>query len=237
MGLKKHTAFIFARGGSKGVKDKNIRLAGGKPLIGHAIDAGLGSKYIARVIVSTDSERIAEVARKFGAEVLIRPENLAGDKSPEVEAWRHAINSSPELYEGEDPSLFISLPPTAPLRNSQDVDNAVESYYAKECDIVMGISPSATNPYFTMVTVDEEGLIHICIKGSTAFNRQEIPSVYDIVGGVYVTTPKYVQVCTRLIDGRVGHFIIPPERAMDVDSEYDLHMVDLMLKYPYKGAA
>lgn len=232
--MSKYTAFIFARGGSKGVKNKNIRMAGDKPLIGHAIDSAKSSARIARVVVSTDSEDIAEVAREYGADILMRPPELAADDTPEMLAWRHAIDSLPEAFAGENP-LFISIPSTSPLRTGEDIDNAIARFEATDCDVVFGISPAQSNPYFTMVTIGEDDLIHICMEGSTATRRQDIPPVYDIVGCVYVTTPEYVQSCTRLIDGRVGYFMVPPERAVDVDTEYDLHMVDLMLKYPFKG--
>lgn len=238
---KNLTALVFARGGSKGVKNKNIRLAGGVPLIGRAIACGLESRYVSRVVVSTDSAEIADVARQFGADIQMRPPELAADDTPEIQAWNHAIDSLPDVFGPGKQELFISLPPTVPLRVATDVDAAVESFRKTDCDIVWGISPSQTNPYFTMVTIDDNNLTHICIEGSKATRRQDIPNVYDIVGGVYVTTSDYVKKCainkTRLIDGRVSYFLVPPERAMDIDTEYDLYLADILLRYPYQGPA
>lgn len=233
MTTKNLTAFIFARGGSKGVKNKNIRMAGGKPLIAYAIECGLASRHIKRVVVSTDSHEIADVAKKNGAEVLMRPPELADDDTPEILAWRHAIESLPEVFRDGGQEVFISMPATSPFRRPEDIDAGIERLAAGDCDIVFGITPSHSNPYFTMVTVGKDNLIHICMPGSQAVRRQDIPPVFDITGCVYVTSPQYVMTCKRLIDGRVGHVEIPHERSMDIDTEYDLYLADLMLKHPF----
>ena len=124
----KAVAFIFARGGSKGLPGKNIRPLGGKPLIAWSIEHALAIKRIARVIVSTDSEEIAAVARDYGAEVpFIRPAELARDDSPEWLAWRHALNFLRETT-GELPEVMVSVPTTAPLRLALDIENCLDEY-------------------------------------------------------------------------------------------------------------
>lgn len=121
-------AFIFARGGSKGLPGKNIRPLGGKPLIAWSIDQALAVKRIARVIVSTDSREIADVARKYGAEVpFIRPEQLARDDSPEWLSWRHALNYLMDT-DGALPEAMVSIPTTAPLRLPIDIENCLDVY-------------------------------------------------------------------------------------------------------------
>ena len=107
-----HTAFVFCRGGSKGIPDKNIRPVAGKPLLRWAVEGALASRYVARVVVSTDSPRIAEVALASGAEVLMRPDELATDTASELLAWRHAIAAERDALGG----TFISLPAPSPLR-------------------------------------------------------------------------------------------------------------------------
>ena len=232
MSDKTQTAFIFARGGSKGVTDKNIRPVAGKPLIAHSILCALQSRYVGRVIVSTDSGAIAAVAREYGAEVLARPKELAEDTSPELLAWRHAVASNAALFAGKN-ALFISLPATSPLRAPQDVDAAVERYRQGGCDIVFGIAPSHRSPYLNMVSVDEKGLIGLVIPGSKAVRRQDVPPVYDITTCVYVSGAGYVETCASLMQGRVGYVEIPPQRALDIDDEYDLYLADLMLAHPF----
>lgn len=121
-------AFIFARGGSKGLPGKNIRTLESKPLIAWSIEQALAIKRIKRVIVSTDSEEIAAISRVYGAEVpFIRPAELARDDSPEWLAWRHALNYIRETL-GLLPDVMVSVPATAPLRSSVDIDNCLDEY-------------------------------------------------------------------------------------------------------------
>lgn len=225
------TAFIFARGGSKGVKDKNIRVIGGKPLIAHTILSAFKSKYIDNVIVSTDSSKIANVAKEYGAKVLARPDHLAADDTPEILAWRHAIDKNKEVLRGQN---FISLPATSPLRAPEDIDNAIETFYAKKCDILFGITDAHRNPYLNMVYIAENDLLKIAIEGSTAVRRQDVPKMYDITTCIYVASLGHVQNCARLIDGNVGYVKIPEHRSIDIDTEYDLHCADLMLQFPFE---
>lgn len=231
---KKETAFVFARGGSKGVKDKNIRNVAGKPLISHTIVTALQSSFIGRVVVSTDSEAIAAVAREYGADVLVRPQHLATDESPETLSWRHAIETRNDLWIDAPESLFISLPATSPMRAPEDIENAIMRFRKNDCDIVFGISPSHRNPYLNMVAIGSDDLIHIAMPGSQAVRRQDVPDMFDITTCVYVTSPQYVRTCSRLIDGRVGYVNIPAERSLDIDNEFDLYLADLMLSHPYQ---
>lgn len=231
-------AFIFARGGSKGIKDKNIREVAGKPLIAHSIACALATRSVGRVVVSTDSPAIAAAARAHGAEVLDRPEELASDKSPELLSWKHAIQSRPDLFGSGGQPLFISLPATSPLRAPADVDAAVERFRQGGCDILFGITPSRRNPYLNMVTVGKDGLIRIAIEGSSAIRRQDVPDVFDITTCVYVADPAYVLGCQgRLIDGRVGYVEIPAERSLDIDDPFDLHLAELLLTRPFRAGA
>jgi len=228
---KDYIAFIFARGDSRGVKDKNIRLVAGKPLVAHSIESAFASKYISEVIVSTDSEKIAAVAKKYGAKLLMRPGDLARDKSPELLAWKHAIASNLDLL--KNTSTFISLPATSPLRSSQDIDAAIEKYQQNQCDILFGIRASHRNPYLNMVSITDEDLIEVVNDGSNAFRRQDVPQVYDVTTCVYVGDIEYIMSCEKLMQGRVGYLEIPVERSLDIDTEYDLYLANLILTNPF----
>jgi CMP-N-acetylneuraminic acid synthetase len=227
-----YTAFIFARGGSKGVPGKNVYPVAGKPLLAHSIDSALASRSVGRVVVSTDDEHIAEAARRYGAQVLARPADLAQDSTPELLAWRHAIDSYSDLFGRADSQPFISLPATSPLRAPQDVDAAVARFEEGACDVLFGVSPAHRNPYLNMVTVDPAGLLRLVIP-STAARRQDVPEVYDVTTCVYVGNAAYLRTCARLMEGRVGYVVIPPERALDIDSPFDLYLAELMLTHPY----
>lgn len=232
-----YTAFIFARGGSKGVKHKNIFPVAGKPLIAHSIASALASQSVSRVIVSTDDALIAEAAYEHGAEVLKRPTELASDTTPEIMAWRHAIDSFPDLFLGANSQPFISLPATSPLRAPQDVDAALKRFRDHPCDVLFGISPAHRNPHLNMVTINANGLIEIAIAGSAAARRQDVPEMYDVTTCVYIGDAGYIQSCTRLMEGRVGHVVIPPERALDIDTPYDIHLAGLLLSHPFNSCA
>jgi len=229
---KQHIAFIFARGGSKGVRNKNIRSVAGKPLIAHSIESALASKYIGRVIVSTDSEKISAVASEYGAEVLRRPDELAGDTTPELLAWKHAIEAYRNLI--NDTATFVSLPATSPLRIPRDIDAAIEEYQRGRCDILFGITESHRNPFLNMVTITDADLLEVVNAGSDAVRRQDVPRVFDVTTCVYVGNPDYIMSCEKLMQGRVGYIEIPMERALDIDSEYDLYLADLLLAHPFE---
>lgn len=226
---KELTAFIFARGGSKGVVDKNIRSVAGKPLLAYSIQCALGSKYIGRVIVSTDSERIAGVAKENGAGVLMRPENLASDSSPEILSWKHAITS----YQATLGDVFISLPATSPLRTSMDVDHGIERFQKGECDVLFGITPSNRSPYLNMVTVNASNLLEVVIPGVGAKRRQDVPRTFDVTTCVYIAQAEYILNTENIMDGRVGYTEIPNEHSLDIDTEYDLYLADLILRHPF----
>ena len=226
---KKYSAFIFARGGSKGVQKKNIRLVADKPLIVHSIECALKSKYIKNVIVSTDCDEIAEISKKAGAVILIRNKELASDTSPEILSWKHAISN----FEKELNSTFISLPATSPLRAPEDIDNAIENFESSKCDVLFAIANSHRNPYLNMVKINDNNFIEILNKGLKATRRQDVPDVYDVTTCVYVAKTDYINSTQSLMDGNVGYSIIPPERSLDIDTEYDLYLADLQLKNPF----
>lgn len=143
--------FIFARGGSKGLPGKNVRLLSGKPLIAWSIEQAKAVGRIQRVIVSTDSEEIAAVAREYRAEVpFMRPSKLANDNSPEWLAWRHAL-SYLEESEGALPDIMISIPATAPLRLPVDVESCLNEYLKGGADLVITMTDAHRNPYFNML--------------------------------------------------------------------------------------
>jgi CMP-N-acetylneuraminic acid synthetase len=228
------TAFIFARGGSKRVPRKNALIVAGKPLIAHSIQCALASASISHVIVSTDDAEIARISTEYGASVLERPADLATDTSSELLSWRHAINSFPQLFAGDGPQPFISLPATSPLRAPADVDGAIARFSTCSCDILFGISPSHNSPYLNMVTITGSDLIETVISGNAAIRTQDVPQVYDITTSTYVARADYVLKCQRLSEGEVGYYLIPPERALDVDSRFDMYLAELMLTHPYQ---
>jgi CMP-N-acetylneuraminic acid synthetase len=226
----KAVAFIFARGGSKGLPGKNIRLFGGKPLIAWSIEHALAVKRIIRVIVSTDSEEIAAVARDYGAEVpFIRPAELALDDSPEWLAWRHALIFMRETT-GELPEVMVSLPTTAPLRLVLDIENCLDEYEKGDSDIVITVTDAHRSPYFNMVKELQDGTVGIVIPTDGSITRrQDAPVVYDMTTVAYVAKPEFVLRRGGAFEGRVRQVHVPLERALDIDTQLDFKFAEYLI--------
>lgn len=224
------TAFIFARGGSKGLPGKNIRLLGGKPLIGRSIECALAVKRISRVIVSTDSEEIAAVARQHGAEVpFVRPAELAGDDSPEWLAWRHALGYL-QSSEGVLPEVMVSIPTTAPLRLPIDIDNCLDEYGKGGADVVITVTDAHRSPYFNMVRHYPDGTVGLVIPPQSGISRrQDAPLVSDMATVCYVIRPEFVMTRSGIFEGRVRAVYVPKERALDIDTTLDFQIAECLL--------
>lgn len=224
-------AAIFARGGSKGVPRKNIRLLAGKPLIAYAIETARASQLIDRVVVSTDDAEIADVARRYGAEVpFMRPSELAQDDSPEWLAWQHAIRTLDDTSDGRKLDVFVSVPPTSPLRGVEDVDACIQTLLQSDADMVITVKPAERNPYFNMVTIDEVGYAKLVIQAERAVpRRQAAPMVYDMTTVAYVARPDFVLSARSMFEGKLKAVCVPVERALDIDTELDFRICELML--------
>ena len=222
--------FIFARGGSKGIPRKNTRPFAGKPLIAHAIQTAQNSKYINRVVVSTDDQEIAKVAKDYGADVpFMRPMELAGDTSPEWFAWQHAIKMV-EIETNKKIDVFVTIPTTSPLRSVEDVDACITKLLTTDSDIVITVKKSDRSPFFNMVTLDDKGFANIVIPSSkTMYRRQDAPQVYDITTVAYVAKPDFIMNSHSLFEGDVQTVEIVPERALDIDTELDFKIAEFLM--------
>jgi CMP-N-acetylneuraminic acid synthetase len=232
----KYVCFIFARGGSKGLPNKNIRMLGNKPLIAHAIEVAKKIDRIDRIIVSTDSKEIAEVALTYGAEVpFIRPAELAQDASSEWLAWRHALQYLVDST-GHMPKGFISLPPTAPLRAQEDVDKCIDEFEKSKPDVIITVSQAHRNPFFNMVVSNENGDAELVIKQEEAIqNRQLAPKVYDMTTVCYIAKSQFVMSNGSIFDGIVRKVEIPLERSIDVDTLLDFEIAELLYNKKWKS--
>jgi CMP-N-acetylneuraminic acid synthetase len=212
-------AFVFARAGSKGVVGKNIRPLNNKPLIAHAIECAKQCPSIDRVVVSTDDQQTADIAIEYGGEVpFLRPSELATDTSPEWLSWQHAVRCLQD--KGEDVSRFVSLPATSPLRTVDDVEAAI-ALLDEATDAVLSCSPVKANPYYSMLRPTESGYVE------KAFT----PPLYTITGLAYVTRADYILSHSHLLESpRVRTHIVPEERSLDIDSEYDFHIGELLMR-------
>jgi len=231
-------SFIFARGGSRGIKSKNLLKFKKTTLLGNSILQSKKSRYIKRIFVSTDDSKIAREAKKNDAEVpFIRPRYLAKANSPEIYAWRHAINflnKKLNLY----PDYIVSVPTTCPLRMVSDIDKCISKAIKNKLDIVFATTPSSRNPYFNMLQ-ERKGKLNILSKTGLAWNfknkkiyrRQDAPKCFDLSTACYVFKPKYIQKTLDLFSGKVGFVLIPRTRAIDIDDSFDYKIVSFLSKF------
>lgn len=220
-------AFIFARGGSKGLPGKNIKPLMGKPLIAYPIEIAQACPSINRVVVSTDDPHIADIARQYGAEIpFMRPAELAQDSSPEWLAWQHALQHVSPV------DIFVSLPTTAPLRAVEDVEKSIALLLNSQADFVFTVREPASNPYYSMVKLDAEGYASVVIPPDNQIHgRQAAPPVYDVTPVAYVTRPEFIMTHNGIFEGKVKTVLVPRERAIDIDTAFDFQLAEFFLSH------
>jgi N-acylneuraminate cytidylyltransferase len=226
-----YTAFIFARGGSKGLPGKNLRVLNGKSLLRRAIETCKATPEIGRVVVSTEDKEIAAAAKSLGADVpFVRPSELAKDESPELEAWKHALRTLQDL-EGQMPGTLVSVPTTAPLREPKDLSNCLELYEKTLADLVITSAVSPHNPYFNLFELSDTGEVLVpMLRMENAFRRQNVPQINFITPICYVARSSYVLDCQNIFDGKVRTHVVEVERAVDVDTLMDFEYAEYLLQ-------
>ena len=219
-------AIIPARGGSKGLPGKNVKLLNGKPLIAYAIEAALKAKYIDRVIISTDDEEIARVAVAFGAELpFMRPAELASDSAMAIDNYIYTINRL-EKECGDSIDAFVVLQPTSPLRIAEDIDGAIELFNEKKADSVISYTQEA-HPISWHKYVDNEGRF-VDIFDSNIKNRQENRVSYYPNGAVYVFRTAMIRERKYYTDKSYA-YIMPRSRSVDIDFIEDFEYAEFLL--------
>ena len=223
-------AGIFARGGSKGVPNKNLRQVGGMSLIERSVLQALEIRDISRVFCSTDSELIAQEAQKFGAEVpWLRPAELAQDSSKEWDSWVHLVKwlHSNETY----PEYLVTVPCVAPLRTVDDLNKCVELATTSGADVVMAVADSYKNPWFNMVTVDPTNAEARLVNEppQRINNRQEAPVVYDVSTVTFILKCSFLLSATSIYDGDTRAMILPKSHCVDIDTEDDISYAEFLL--------
>lgn len=222
-------ALIPARGGSKGVPNKNIAPVGGRPLIAWSILAAQQARSVDRVVVSTDSPAIAAVARAWGAEVpFLRPAELARDDTPGIAPALHALRWLEE-HEGRLPDALLYLQPTSPLRSAVDIDGAVALLEERAADAIVSGTPAAQHPYWVK-RLDAEGRIQSFLEGAlAATRRQDLPPAYALNGAIYLCRSTVLLARESWYTERTHMYVMPESRSLDVDSHWELHLADLLL--------
>jgi len=222
---KTFLAIIPARSGSKRLPKKNILDLSGKPLIAWSIEAGLNSKYIDKVVVSSDDDEILGISRKFGANIIQRPDELAGDTATTFDAIKHTIDSL-EKYD-----YIVLLQPTSPLRNSRHIDDAIELLESKNADAVVSVCEMDHSPLWAN-TINKNLSMKGFLKNEVLNkNSQELEKFYRLNGAIYICkTDKLVEKRTFMLKDNIFAYIMKVEDSIDIDTLIDFRLAKLFLE-------
>ncbi len=219
----KIVAMIPARGGSKGLNNKNLRQVGGKPLILYTIEAALSSKRLSRIIVSTDSLEIIDLAEKNNIEApFIRPDDLSGDRTCMIDVMAHCVDW---LKGNEDynTDLLVTIYPTSPFRTGLQIDQAIEVFQNSDADCLVSVSKQNYHPYWTLNIDDNKKISHYFGKDHIYYRRQDMPDTYVQNGAIYIVPPgKIVELDKRSMTDNTIAFIMNGKSSINIDDEMDL---------------
>jgi len=228
---KKILAIIPARGGSKGVPKKNIKMLAGKPLIAWTIETALSVPCLDRVVLSTDDRKISETAKQYGADVpFLRPEKIALDDTLDMPVYEHALAWLKD-NENFSPDIIVWLRPTAPLRIAQDINNALDILIKKEPDWVRSVCEVEHHPYWMYKL--NGGRMESFVDGIQIKNhmrRQLLPPAYRLNGAVEVAWRATILEKKLLYSGVIEAYIMPPDRSIDIDREIDFKLAETYMK-------
>lgn len=219
---------ITARGGSKGVPGKNIKSFGGHPLIYYSIIAAQGAKTLARTLVSTDDEAIANIARNLGADVpFLRPPELAADTTLHLPVLQHAVAFA-ESQDGVQYDIIVTLQPTSPLRIAADIDAVVSSLISSEADSAVSVVEYTTHHPAKAKIIEGGFLRPFCGTEPEGIRRQSLPRVYERNGSVYAVR-RDVLLGGHIYGDRILPYVMSEDRSLDIDTQEDFDRGERML--------
>ncbi|MBT2282010.1 acylneuraminate cytidylyltransferase family protein [Paenibacillus polymyxa] len=222
-------AVIPARGGSKGLLQKNIRSLGGNPLIEYTIEAALKSGCMDGVLVSTDNDEIARIAKLAGADVpFLRPVELATDEAASIDVLKHAVHFY-ELKQNHHFQYIMLLQPTSPLRNDYDIREAYQLFITHKADSLQSITLADTHPY--LLREWNQGIIQPYLKDQAGnLRRQELPELYMLNGAIYIIKRDLLMIENLMVGPNNIGYIMPKERSVDIDDEMDLKWAEFLMQ-------
>jgi CMP-N-acetylneuraminic acid synthetase len=223
-------ATVCARGGSKGVKNKNIRDLNGKPLIWYSLNLLENNPSITDYVVSTDSEDIIDVVKKLGFEIRFkRPAELAGDAIPRVQAIRHATEWM-ENSKGTKYDIIVDLGVATPLKSKVDMQKMIEILNDRNASNVLSVTPSDRNPYFNMVEISNNRVQKVKILDTSPKVRQMAPEVYSMNDAFNVWWRETLFSEQPQFNEKTALYVMPRERSIDIDEEIDFRIAELFIK-------
>lgn len=226
----KRLCTICARGGSKGVKGKNVRSLHGKPMIAHSIEQARASGLFDLLAVSSDSDEILGIARDFGCDHLVkRPAELATDQAAKLPVIRHCV-AEVEKLAGQAFATLVDLDATSPLRIPDDIRNAVALLEESGAGNVITAMPARRSPYFNLVELDAAGIAHLSKPlASPVVRRQDAPKCFDMNASIYAWRHDVLFDAPTLFNPDTRLYVMPEERSIDIDSELDFLFVEYLM--------
>lgn len=221
-------ALIPARGGSKGVPRKNIKLLLDKPLIAYTIEAALQVGFVDKVIVSTDDLEIAQISREYGAEVpFLRPYELATDEAKSIDVILHAMDWMEKEHGAFN--LILLLQPTSPFRNREDIKAALDIFFKKNAKAVVSVCEAEHSPLWMNTLNDDLNMKDFIRKDILNKNRQELGKYYRINGAIYIAEWDYLKQNKTFFGDKTYAYIMPKERSIDIDTEMDFKFAEFLM--------
>ncbi len=228
--MKNILCTICVRQGSKGLRNKNILKINGKPLIYYTIKQAQRSKLFNKIIVSTDSKYIANLAKKFGAECWFkRPKILSSDKAPKIPVVRHALIKSEEYFDTKFDTI-IDLDATSPLRNVLDIHNAYKKFINEKSYNLITASNANKNPYFNQIMFKRNKFDIVVKKKILPKRRQDAPKVYDMNASIYIWKRQFLLNSNNIFTDKTSLYLMPPERSCDIDNKLDFEFVKYIIE-------
>lgn len=227
----KRLCSICARGGSKGVLNKNTKIIGGLPLIAHSIYQAKKSGLFSNIAVSSDSEEILKVAQEYGADILIRrPVELSTDTAAKLPVIQHCMLES-EKAAGNKYDFVVDLDCTSPLRSVQDIINSVELYEKSNAkNLITGMN-ARRSPYFNLVQLNEHGFVNLSAQTDKPIvRRQDAPKCYDMNASIYIWRRQSLLDAVKVIEDQTIIYEMPEERSIDIDSPLDFEIVNFLME-------
>ena len=221
--MGKILAFIPARGGSKGIPNKNIKLFNGKPLIEWTIKSALKSKLINKVIVSSDSKKILSLSKKFGADVILRPKNISGDSATTESAIMHYIKNTKESFD-----TIVLLSPTSPLRKKKDIDNAIKEFRSKKLDSCFSASKLLDFLIWKLNKKKKYESINYDFQNRGIRQKRELNYVEN--GSIYVFKTKLIKYYNNRMAGKIGIYLMNLWQSFEIDEKDDWKLLETIQK-------
>jgi CMP-N,N'-diacetyllegionaminic acid synthase len=219
-------AVILARGGSKRLPGKNILDLAGKPLIAWSIESGLNSKYIDEVIVSSDSDKILNISKKYGTKIVKRPSALASDTATSFDAIKHTIDIRDQKFD-----FVILLQPTSPLRNNGHIDEALELLIKKNADAIISVTETDYSPSWADTLPKDRSMVNFLKNGVLNKRSQDFVKHYRINGAIYICrTEKLLEEKSFFLKGNIYAYQMNRESSVDIDEKIDFQLANLIIE-------